>query len=78
MMRWLGHVERMNNRMPKMILSAKMDGGRSRGCPRRQWLDDVECDIISLRTRNWKLKARNRLEWRAVVRKAKVHFNTRL
>jgi hypothetical protein len=37
MMRWLGHVERMNNnRMPKMILSANMDGGRSRVCPRKQ------------------------------------------
>jgi hypothetical protein len=26
--RWLGHVERMNNRMPKIILNAKMQGGR--------------------------------------------------
>jgi hypothetical protein len=35
-----------------------------------QGSNDVECDIISLKTRNWKLKARSRLEWRAVVRKA--------
>jgi hypothetical protein len=67
-MRWLEHVERMNNiRMPKMILSAKVEGGRRRGRPRKRWLDDVECNTRSLGIRNWRLKARNRLEWRAVV-----------
>jgi hypothetical protein len=76
--RWLGHVERMtNNRMPKMILNAKMECGRRRGRPRKRWLDDVEYGVKSLGIRNWRLKARNRLEWRTVVRKAKVHF-TRL
>jgi hypothetical protein len=63
-----------NNRMPKMILNGKMEGGR-RGCPRKQWLDDVESDIKSLGTGDWRLKSRSRLEWRAVVREAKVHFN---
>jgi hypothetical protein len=62
--------------MPKMIINAKMEGGR-RGRPRKQWLDDVECDITILGIRNWRLKARNRLKWRAVSREAKVHF-TRL
>jgi hypothetical protein len=64
-----------DNRMPKMILNAKMEGGRRRrGCPRTRLLDDVECDIRILGIRNWMLKARNRLEWRAVVREATVHF----
>jgi hypothetical protein len=40
--RYLGHVERMNHsRMSKMILNAKMEGGRMTGRPRKQWLDNV-------------------------------------
>jgi hypothetical protein len=62
----------MNNGIPKIILNAKMEG-RRRGQPRKQWLDD-ECNIKNLGIRNWILKARNRLEWRAVVREATVHF----
>jgi hypothetical protein len=56
-----------------MILNVKMEGGR-RGRARKQWLDNVECDIKSLGIRNWRLKATNRLERRAVVREAKTHF----
>jgi hypothetical protein len=32
-----------------------------------RWLDDVGCDIKRLGTRNWRLKGRSGLEWRAVV-----------
>jgi hypothetical protein len=63
-----------NDRMPKMILNAKTEGGRRRVCPRKGWLDDVEYDIKSLGIRNWRLKARNGPEWTAVAREAKVHF----
>jgi hypothetical protein len=77
--RWLGYVKRMNNnRMDKMIINAKMEGGRRRRRPRKRWLDVVEREIKSSGTRYWRLEARNRLEWRAVVREAKVHFNTGL
>jgi hypothetical protein len=59
-----------------MILNAKMEDGRRRGCPRKRCFNDVECDIKSLGIRNWRLKARNWLKWRAVVKEARVHFNT--
>jgi hypothetical protein len=67
----LGHVERMHSgRMPKMILRARMERGRKR--PRKRWLDDAEHDLRQLGVRNWRFKARDRVEWRTVVRKAKV------
>jgi hypothetical protein len=36
-LKWLDHVERMHSgRMPKMILKARMKGGRKRGRRRKQ------------------------------------------
>ena len=35
---------------------------------------DLESDLRSIGIRNWKAKARNRNEWKAVVREAKVPF----
>jgi hypothetical protein len=60
--------------MPKMILKARMEGGRKRGRPRKRWLDDAEHDLQQLGVRNWRLKARDRVEWRTVVREAKVQL----
>jgi Holliday junction resolvase-like predicted endonuclease len=35
--RWLGHVERMSNdRIPKMILNAKMEGDRKKRTPKEK------------------------------------------
>jgi hypothetical protein len=59
--RWLGGAERMNiNRMPKVILNAKNEGGGRRGRPRKRWFDDVECDTKSRGIRNRRLMARYR------------------
>ena len=69
--RWLGHIGRMNEEiMTKKILNAKTDNGRRIGRPRKRWIDDLESDVRSLGIRNWKVKARNRNEWKAVVREA--------
>ena len=52
--------------MPKWIVEGEeADQGR---------VDDLESDLRSLGIRNWKAKARNRNDWKAVVREAKVHF----
>ena len=70
---WLGHIEKMNEeRFPKVILNAKIYIGRRRGRPRKRWVDDLENDLRSLGIRNWKAKAGNRNEWKAIVREAKI------
>ena len=61
-------------RMPKMILNVKIDSERRKGRPRKRWVDDLESDLRSLGIRNWKVKVRNRNEWKAVVRETKVLF----
>jgi hypothetical protein len=55
-----------------MILKARMEEGRKRGKPRKRYLDDAERDLQQLGVRNWRLKARDRVEWRTAVREAKV------
>jgi hypothetical protein len=60
--------------MPKMILKARMEGGRKSERPRKRWLDDTKHDLQQLGVRNWRLKARDRVEWRTVVREAKVQL----
>jgi hypothetical protein len=58
--RWLGHVERMNDRMPKMILNAKMEGDRKRGHPKKRWINGVEQDLRKLGISNWRSRAEDR------------------
>ena len=42
-LRWFGHVERMDEyRMAKMVLMAKVSGGRVRSRPRLGWMDGVK------------------------------------
>jgi hypothetical protein len=40
--RWLGHVERMeDNAMPKRMLKGRLYSKRRKGRPRKRWLEDV-------------------------------------
>jgi hypothetical protein len=44
--RWLGHVERMeDNAMPKRMLKGRLYSKRKKGRPRMRRLDDVESDL---------------------------------
>ena len=44
---WLGHLERMEDRMPQKIFTQELVGTRRRGRPRKGWREDVERDLRS-------------------------------
>jgi hypothetical protein len=63
--RWLGYVERMEDKaMPKRML---------KGRHRLRWLDDAESDLKKMKVKGWKEKMRTREQWRLVVKEAKAH-----
>jgi hypothetical protein len=47
-------------------------GRKKKRKTRKRWLDDAEHDLQQLGVRNCRLKARDRVEWRTVLREAKV------
>ena len=64
-LRWFGHVERMNNeRLLKKVTNAKVDGRSARGRPRFGWMDGVKRALNDRRIdmREASRSARNRNE----------------
>ena len=69
-LRWFGHVERMDNeRQLKKVMNVKVDGRSVRGRPRFGWMDGVERALNDRRmdVREESERARNRNEWRTIV-----------
>jgi hypothetical protein len=72
--RWLGHLERMEeNRMPKKIFTQELEGTRRRGRPRKRWKEEVERDLHVLGVRGWREFVTDKRKWRDIVRQAKAH-----
>ena len=69
-LRWLGHVERMDDyRIARRVLMAEVSGGRVRGRQRLGWMDGVK---VALGNRGMTVEAarqctRDRKESRALV-----------
>jgi hypothetical protein len=51
---WLGHLERMEDRMPKKIFTQELEGTRRRGRPRKRWKEEVERDLQVLGVGSWR------------------------
>ena len=71
--KWLGHIQRMNQARPtRKLLVWKTMGTRPVGRPRRRW-QDVMKDLKKLKVKYWKETVRDRRTWRDLAEKAKTH-----
>jgi hypothetical protein len=72
--KWLGHIQRMDQERPtRKLLDWKPLGTRPIGRPRQRWQEDVMEDLKKLKVKNWKETARDRRTWRDLTEKAKNH-----
>ena len=70
-LRWFGHVERMNeNCLTKRVSNASVDGRAPRGRPRFGWMDGVKIALNKrgMRVEEARVRAGNRDAWRAIVK----------
>jgi len=72
--KWLGHVQRMDQARPtRKLLDWKSMGNRAVGRTRQRWQEDVIEDLKKLKIKNWKERAKNRRTWREMAEKGKNH-----
>jgi hypothetical protein len=67
--KWLGHIQRMDQTRPtRKLLDWKPMGTRPVGRPRQRWQEDVMEDLKKLKIKNWKETAKDRKTWRDWLR----------
>jgi hypothetical protein len=72
--RWLGHIERMQDTaIPRNKLYGRLYATRRRGRPKTRWLDDVCADLRKMGVNEWRGRARDRDVWRRIGMEAKAH-----
>jgi hypothetical protein len=72
--KWLGHIQRMEQTRPATrLLDWKPMGTGPIGRPRQLWQEDVMEDLKNLKIENWKETAKDRRTWRDLAEKAKAH-----
>jgi hypothetical protein len=73
--KWLGHIQRMDQTSPgRRLLDWKPMGTRPVGRPRQRWQEDVMEDFKKMKIKNWKETAKGRRTWRDLAEKAKTHI----
>ena len=72
--KWLGHIQRMDQAWPtRKLLDWKPMGTRPVRKLRQRWQEDVMEDLKKLEVKNWKEAAKGRRTWRDLDEKAKTH-----
>ena len=72
--KWLGHVQRMDQARPaRKLLGWKPMGIRAVGRPRQRWQEDVMGDLKELKVKNRKETAKDRRTGRDLAERAKTH-----
>ena len=62
-LRWFGHVQRVEERIPKIELYMNFGKTRLRGRSRNRWQDEVREDGRIVGGEGWQEKVHNRGEW---------------
>ncbi|GFT30203.1 uncharacterized protein TNCV_3466711 [Trichonephila clavipes] len=57
----------------KKFFNAQPIGTRRKGRPNPRWIDDLEKDLIVLRTKNWRILVERRMAWKRLLEKVKAH-----
>ena len=71
--KWLGHIQRIDQAKPnRKLLHWKPMGTRPVERPRQRWQDNVMEDLKKLKIKNWKETAEDRRTWRDLAEKAKT------
>jgi len=69
----LGHITRKSgNETIKAVMEWKPEGKRSRGGPRKRWLDMVEGHLKEIGIKEWKRIVQDHEAWRNAVMAAKT------
>ncbi|PRD35172.1 UNVERIFIED_CONTAM: Itfg2 [Trichonephila clavipes] len=55
--KWAGHVRRDKDHTSKKVFNAQPIGTQRKGRPNLRWIDDLEKDLIVLKTKNWRTPA---------------------
>jgi len=72
--KWLGHVQRMDQARPtRKLLDWRPMGTRPVGRPRQRWQEDVMEDLKQLKVKYWKEIAKEGRTWRDLAEKAKTY-----
>ena len=68
-LRWFGHVERMDDkRLLKRVVNARVDGRGARGRPRLGWMEGVKKALNGrMSVREAKKRAKDKTEWRGML-----------
>ena len=64
---WLGHLERMGDRMPIKIFTQELEGTRQRGRPRKGRKEEGERDLQVLGVRRWRKSVTDRKKWKDII-----------
>jgi hypothetical protein len=71
--KWLGHIERMDQTRPtRKLLDWKPMGNRPVRRPRQRWQENVMEDLKNLKVKNWKEISKVRRTWRDFTQRAKT------
>jgi hypothetical protein len=71
--RWLGHIERIQDTEVPKKMYGKLYATRRKGRQTMRWLDDVSMDLRKMDVNEWRDRGRNRGAWRYIVGEAKAH-----